>query len=100
MYVVRPERISMRQRFIDLAIEFSTDYEIDIEIADHFYYISVTMYLFCASIVGDPKQMISKLIGMCDRISSFTSKTDPCDFSIVLDYFTHDHYISDRKVDY
>lgn len=100
IYVIKPERVKHKQRFIDLAITLSTDFEIDMDIKEGFYYVTVTMYLLCATCTGSMKSMIAELVSKCDRISSFTSKTDLCDFIISLDYYTHDHYVFDRKVDY
>lgn len=100
VYVLKADRIVGRQRFIDLAKAISSDYEVDMEIKDCSYYITVTMYLYCSTCAGSLKSMFAELINMCDRISSFTSSTDPSDFIISLDYLTHDHYVSGRKVDY
>lgn len=100
VYVLNPNKVAGQQKFIDLAIELSSDFEIDMEIKDCFYYITATMYLDCATCAGSLKSMFAALITMSDRISSFISPTDPCDFIISLDYYTHDHYVSGKKVDY
>lgn len=92
--ISRPDKQAERERFINLAVNLSESYEIDMEITDYFYHISVTMYLNCASCSGELKSLFTKLIVMCDRISSFISRSDPCDFIISLEYNTHDHYIS------
>ena len=93
-YILNPSKAARQQRFIDLAIDLSSNFEIDMEIKDCFYYITTTMYLDCATCAGSLKSMFAELITMSDRISSFISSTDPCDFIISLDYYTHDHYVS------
>lgn len=99
-YILDEEKQNCRKKFIDLAIELSSDYEIDMEITDHFYYVTATMYLDCASCAGELKAMFTELVSMCDRINSYISKKECCDFVISLDYYTHDHFVSGRKVGY
>lgn len=96
-YQPNPDKIAKKERFINLAVTLSESYEIDMEITDHFYFISVTMYLTCAYCTGELKSLFTELIVMCDGISSFLSHSDPCDFIISLDYYTHDHYVSGKK---
>lgn len=98
-YLPNPDKIAKKERFINLAVTLSENYEIDMEITDHFYLISVTMYLRCSYCTGELKSLFTELIVMCDSISSFTSHSDPCDFIISLDYYTHDHDISRKKAD-
>lgn len=99
-YVFNPDKAAGRQKFIDLAKELSSDFEIDMKIEDCTYYITVTMYLDCATCAGSLKSMFAELITMSDRISSFIYADDTCDFVISLEYYTHDHYFAGRKVGY
>ena len=100
VYVLQPEKMNNLGKYINLAIKFSSDYEISIEITDHFYYTSVTLCFFCCTLGGDFISMFSELLGMSDKISSFMPKDESCDFIVILDYFTHDHYVEGAKLDY
>jgi len=99
-YIVNPTKLKWRQEFIDMAVRLSSEYEIDMDIEDHLYYISVCMYLGSASCVGRLKALFTLLLSMCDRITCLTTKNGTSDFTITLDYHTHDHYLSGRKVDF
>lgn len=94
-YLPNPDKMAKQERFINLAVALSENYEIDMEITDCLHYISVTMHLDCAYCTGELKALFTELIVMCDCISSFTSPS--CDFIISLDYYTYDHYISGKK---
>ena len=95
-YLPNPDKIANQEKFVNLAITLSETYKIDMEITDCSHYISVTMYLDCAYCTGELKALFTELIVMCDSISSFLSGSDPCDFILSLDYYTHDHYISGK----
>lgn len=98
VYVPIPDKIARRQRFIDLAKQLCLDYEIDTEIKEYGHFISVNLHLYCGAYTGTLKRMLSELVSMCDRVCSFRPKTGPYDLTLSLDYYTHDHYISGRKV--
>lgn len=90
VYVPRPDKLQNRQRFIDLAKQLSLDYEIDMDIKEHDHFISVNLHLYCGAYTGTCKDMLSGLLDLCDRICFFKLKTEPCDFTLSLDYMTHD----------
>lgn len=91
-YVVRPDKMAFRKKFIDLAIEYSANYDVDMIIKERAYFIEVTMYCMYGACFEDANKMLSELIGMSDRICSFDGKSGDCDFIITLDYYTHDCY--------
>lgn len=99
-YIALPEKEKSQQTFIDKAIEFSVAYDVNMDIKKHSHYISVKAYLDSTTISGEPKTMFAELLTMCDSISFFTIKTDPGDVTFILDYYTHEHYLSGRKVNY
>jgi len=99
-YIINPAKLKCRQEFIDIAVRLSSEYEIDMDIKDHPYYISVCMYLGSASCAGRLKTLFILLLSMCDRVTYLTTKNGTYDFTIILDYRTHDHYLSGRKVDF
>jgi len=67
-YFINPYKMIWRQKFIDLAIGLSEEYEIDMDIKEYLYYISVNMYLDSASCAGNLKSMFAALLTMCDRV--------------------------------
>ncbi len=99
-YILRADKAQKKEAFINLAKSLSAGYEIDMKIEEYGYFVSVTMYMDCATYTGEVKKMLTELTIMSENISFFLSSTDPCDFILSLDYFTHDHYVSGRKVDY
>jgi len=99
-YIINPTKLKWRQEFIDIAVKLSSEYEIDMDIEDHLYYISVCMYLGSASFVGRLKALFTLLLTLCDRITYLTTENGDYDFTITLDYHTHDHYLSGRQVNF
>ena len=90
--------MAQRQKFIDLAIEYSTDYGIDMVIKDRTYFIEVIIYYEYRACSGDETKILSELIGMSDKIYSFDGTSLGCDFTIILDYNTHDQYMPRREI--
>ena len=99
VYVLRPDKWKGRRRFIDLAKQFSLTYRIDMDIREHEHFISVILYLFHSVYTGEGKRMLTELVDLCDRVSSFPEEREACEFTLFLDYNTHDYYLSGRKVD-
>lgn len=99
-YVLRADKAEKKEAFINLAKSLSADYEIDMQIEEYGYFVSVTMYMDCSVYTGKVKKMLTELIIMSENISFLLSSTEPRDFILSLDYFTHDHYVSGRKVGY
>ncbi len=90
VYVPKPDKLQNRQRFIDLAKQLSLDYGIDMDITEYDHFISANLHLYCGAYTGTLKDMLSGLLNLCDRICFFKLKTEPCDFTLSLDYMTHD----------
>lgn len=99
VFVRRPDRIKERQRFIELVKDLSISYEIDTDMKEYPYHISVDLYLNYAPFMGPLKHLFSEILNMSDRVYFFQSKMDHRDLLLSLDYFTHDHYLSERKVE-
>lgn len=85
-----PERQEQGQKFIVMAKELSEAYGIDIDIRQKKYFIEVNLHLYCASYPDELTKMFARLFGMCDRFSSFILTTEPSDFTLSLDFFTHE----------
>lgn len=100
VYNANPKKLAGRQEFIDIAIILSTEYEISMTIKDHLYFVEIIMYWDCCACTGEMKKMLAELVNRCDCINSFIPKGKQCDVILSLDYYTHDHYVSGRKVDY
>ena len=90
VYKPIPERQEQGQRFITLAKELSEAYEIDIDIRQKEYFIEVNLHMYCSYYPGELTRMFAKLFSMCDRFCSFILTTEPSDFTLSLDLFTHE----------
>ena len=100
-YVIIPQKAKRRQRFIDIAMELSSVYEIDMDIVVYPYYVQVEIYANDATYTRHLKSLYAELAVMSDCITHFTSlKGKEFDFTIILDYHTHTHYLSGREVDF
>lgn len=90
VYQPIPERQELGQKFIAMAKELSEAYDIDIDIRQKGYFIEVNLHLYCTSYPSELTKMFARLFGMCDRFSSFILTTEPSDFTLSLDFFTHE----------
>lgn len=90
VYQPIPGRQELGQKFIAMAKELSEAYDIDIDIRQKEYFIEVNLHLYCASYPGELTKMFAQLFDMCDRFSSFILTTEPSDFTLSLDFFTHE----------
>ena len=90
VYQPIPERRELGQKFIAMAKELSEAYDIDIDIRQKEYFIEVNLHLYYASYPGELTKMFARLFDMCDRFSSFILTTEPSDFTLSLDFFTHE----------
>ncbi len=82
-YLALPEREKMAQTFIETAIEISNDYEVDIEIEEHFSHIAVNYFFNCSAAMG----FLKKIIQMADDISFF-DHIGGYDLVMSLDFYT------------
>lgn len=89
-YVLREDKMEGRQRFIDLAERLSLDFEIDMDIREYDYYISVVLYLYCGIYSGKGKDMFSELLTLSDSVDIWQSTEAPFDMMLLLNYDTHD----------
>lgn len=85
-----PGRQEQGQKFIATAKELSEAYGIDLDIRQKEYFIEVNLHLYCASYSDELTKMFAQLFNMCDRFSSFILTTEPSDFTLSLDFFTHE----------
>ena len=90
VYQPIPERQRLAQKFIAMAKDLSEAYDIDIDIRQKEYFIEVNLHLYCASYPGELTKMFARLFDMCDRFSSFILTKEPSDFTLSLDFFTHE----------
>ena len=90
VYQPIPERQELGKKFIAMAKELSEAYDIDIDIRQKGYFIEVNLHLYCTSYPSELTKMFARLFGMCDRFSSFILTTEPSDFTLSLDFFTHE----------
>lgn len=98
VFIVRPDRIAGTDRLIEQAKHLSEQHEIDTDIIQYTGRITVRLYMDCLLWFEDFIQDFTALVGMCDLFSLFTPADEPGRVVCSLDYITHDHYISGRKV--
>ncbi len=97
-YVPRPDKLKERGRFINLAKRLSLDYKFDVDIKEHDYFVSVHLHLYHGVYARTLKQKLAGLMDLCDCIGIFSRETEACDFTLCLDYYTHDYYLSGHKL--
>lgn len=90
-----PGQEEKAQKFIDLAKEFSEEYEVDIDINRSPYSVSVSLHFYCAAYSKSMTRQLARLFNMCDSLSSFILKTEPSDFTLILKMNTHKFYPPD-----
>lgn len=96
VYVLMPERIKGARRFVALAEELSEAYGIDMDIWEKSYFIQVDLHLCCASYPTELTRRVAELFCLCDRFHSFILPKEPGDFTLSLDFYTHQYYLSGR----
>lgn len=77
------------QQFIDLAKQFSEEYEVDIDIIRSPYAVNIKLHFYCAAYSKSMTSLFAQLLNMCDSLSSFILTTEPSDFTLVLTMNTH-----------
>lgn len=98
VFVPRPECEGPARQFIALAKELSRSYEIDIDIRQKAYYVEVDLHLYCSVYPRELTFMIARLITMSDRMSSFIFPKEPSDFTLSLEFDTHDYYLDGKLI--
>ena len=90
-----PGKEEKAQEFIELAKKFSEDHEVDIDIRRSPYSIEASLHFYCTAYSKGMTRQFAQLFNMCDNLSSFTVKSEPSDFTLVLELDTHIFYLSD-----
>jgi hypothetical protein len=98
IYIVRPERIAGIGPLIHLAKQLSETFEIDMDIIQGSAQITINIYFFCAAFPKEFLAAFSELLRQCDMLSVFMPKQNDDAVLFSLDYQTHDHYVSGKKV--
>ena len=89
-----PGREEKAQEFITLAREFSEEYEIDADIRRVSCSVEVCLHFYCGSYGKDMTRQFARLFNLCDNLSSFVLKSEPADFTLILEMRTHKVYRS------
>lgn len=97
-YVPIPARIENKQLFIDVAIELSQTYEIDMDIYEAEGHISAKLLFMPCSFMGGVKEMFMDVLDMADDLLFFTSSKNPNAIELIATYNTHDLYVEGRKI--
>ena len=93
-YLPIPERISESEKFVELAIEYSTFSEIAIEVKQLPDRIVATYYFDFLLEENPSKDMLAALIIMCDSVDLYRpTDIETGILKLMLTYKTHDHYI-------
>ena len=89
-----PGQEEKAREFIDLAKEFSEEHEVGIDIRRSPYSVEVCLHLYCTAYSKGMTRRFAQLFNMCDNLSSFILKSEPSDFTLVLEVHTHKVYLS------
>ena len=90
-----PGQEEKAREFIALAKKFSEEHEVDIDIRRSPYSVEVCLHLYCSAFSKGMTRQFAQLFNMCDNLSLFILKSEPSDFSLVLEVHTHKLYLSD-----
>lgn len=97
VYIPREGKLEGRQRFIDLAKQLSLDHEIDMDIQQFDYSVSVSLYLYYCAYQGAAKDLFAELLKQCDHVSFYRNARAPFDLTLFLTYDTHEYRASGHK---
>ena len=89
-----PGQEEKAQEFITLAREFSEEYEIDADIRRTPYSVEACLHFYCGDYGKYLTRQFARLFNLCDDLSSFVLKTEPSDFTLILEVRTHKLYRS------
>ena len=90
-----PGQEEIAQQFIDLAKQFSEEYEVDIDIIRSPYSVNIKLHFYCAAYSKGMTRQFTQLLNMCDSLSSFILKSEPSDFTLIMKMNTHKFYPPD-----
>ena len=89
-----PGREEKAQEFITLARKFSEEYEVDADIRRTPYSVEACLHFYCGTYRKEMTRQFARIINLCDNLSSFMPKTEPSDFTLILEVHTHKFYRS------
>ena len=87
-----PGQEEKAQEFIALAKKFSEDHEIDIDIRQSPYSVEVCLHFYCMAWPNNMTRQFAQLFNLCDNLSSDILKSEPSDFTLILEVRTHKLY--------
>ena len=58
------------------------------------YSVNVSLHLYCSAFSKGMMRQFAQLFNMCDDLSSFMLKSEPSDFTLILEVHTHKFYRS------
>ena len=90
-----PGQKEKAREFIALAKKFSEEHEVDIDISRLPHSVNVSLHLYCSAFSKGMTRQFAQLFNMCDDLASFMLKSEPSDFTLVLEVHTHKFYRSD-----
>lgn len=90
-----PGQEEKAREFIALAKKFSEKHEVDIDIRRLPHSVNVSLHFYCAAYSKAMTRQFAQLFNICDNLSSFILKSEPSDFTLVLEVHTHKLYLSD-----
>lgn len=93
-----PGQEEKAQEFIDLAKEFSEEYEVDIDIGRSPYSVAVSLHFYCSACSKEMTRQFARLLNMCENLSSYVLNSEPSDFTLVLKMDTHKLFLSGKQV--
>ena len=90
-----PGQEEKAREFIALAKKFSEEHEVDVDISRLPHSVNVSLHLYCSAFSKGMTRQFAQLLNMCDNLSSFMPKSEPSDFTLILEVHTHKFYLSD-----
>lgn len=93
-----PGQEEKTRKCIDLAKEFSEEYEVDIDIIRSPYSVNINLHFYCAAYSKRMTSQFVQLLNMCDSLSSVILETEPSDFTLTLTMNTHKFYPPDTML--
>ena len=99
VYVLRPDKLAGCRRFLSLAQTLSQEYRIDMDITEYGDSVCVDLHLYYDVYEGERKRILCQLLDLCDSVHSFRFHPGPWDFTLALEYRTHDRYRSGSRID-
>ncbi len=89
-YIPIQKRIELKDDYINLAIEFSKTFYVDVDIVDENDYIAVRFYFYALALIDFSKKFFSLLFEMADSVLILSPDTG-CNKTVVeFNYITHE----------